>query len=256
MNRDIGPNTLLQIPLIEERYSRSFLASIAFHVFLVLLIIFGGFLLPRTPIKIGVGGLGGGTGEKVSTVGVVSDLSGGAGMRYPSVTPTPPSIIKKPPEDTKNAIPLDRSMGSKPQPKIPANIKENTETNRIPTANELGSGGTPGPRGSGGGIGGGNGIAIGVGSEGTGDSWYTRMVGDRISRNWIRPSEGMRVEIIYTIYIAADGTIKFERVKSSGNKQLDDMAERALNTSNPLSPPPPEFRGRPITLQFIYPTNP
>jgi hypothetical protein len=58
MNRKIGRNTLLEIPLIEERYGRFFFVSIAFHGLLILLILFGGALLPaRSARLIAAGGL-------------------------------------------------------------------------------------------------------------------------------------------------------------------------------------------------------
>jgi TonB family protein len=66
----------------------------------------------------------------------------------------------------------------------------------------------------------------------------------------------MRVEITYSFYILANGTIAGVKLeKSSGNPEIDRTAERAIKASNPLAPPPPEFRGRPIQFvaQFVYP---
>jgi TonB family protein len=65
--------------------------------------------------------------------------------------------------------------------------------------------------------------------------------------------------MIYSFYIAADGTIYgIKKEKSSGNQQMDLTAERAIRASSPLSTPPREFRGRPIQFvaQFIHPPNP
>jgi TonB family protein len=107
-------------------------------------------------------------------------------------------------------------------------------------------------------MGGGNGVSIGTGSGGFGDSWYARAVEARISSNWIR-TEGMHVEMIYSFYIAANGTIYgIKQEKSSGNQQMDLTAERAIRASNPLAPPPQEFRGRPVQFvaQFVYPPSP
>jgi hypothetical protein len=262
MNRDSGQNTLLQIPLMEEKYGRAFFASIAFHGVLVFLIIFGGYLLPQTPIIIGASGPGGGTGGESTTVGVVENLSGGAGMVKPSLIPQPPALPKEEPVTNAKAIPLPgiaKSKVNKPAPKASAKAPIAATTNVIPTANELGNGGMPGSRsGSGGGSGGGNGISIGIGSGGIGDSGYARTVEARISSNWIRPPEGMIVEMAYSFYVAGDGTIYgIKCEKSSGNQQMDLTAERALSTSNPLSPPPLEYRGRPIQFvaRFIHPPN-
>ena len=114
--------------------------------------------------------------------------------------------------------------------------------------------------GSGGGRGGGNGVSIGAGSGGFGDSWYARVVESRISSNWIRPDTRERVEMTYSFYILADGTIRdIRREQSSGNPEMDRTAERAIRASSspPLPPPPPEFRGKPIKFiaQFVYPPN-
>jgi TonB family protein len=65
--------------------------------------------------------------------------------------------------------------------------------------------------------------------------------------------------MVYSFYIAPDGTIiGIKREKSSGNPEMDLTAERAIRASNPLAPPPPEFRGRPVQFvaQFIYPPQP
>jgi TonB family protein len=263
MNPEAARNTFLEIPLVEEKYGRSVLASIAIHVGVVLLILFGGYLLPSPTIRIG-GGLGGGMGGDVSTVGVVDELSGGAGMVKPSIVPRPPALLNEPRPAAKKAIALPKTIEPKKK-KISAKEaseaqKNSSRSNVIPTTPEPGSGGVAARGGgAGGGMGGGIGISIGEGTGGFGDSWYARTVEARISSNWIRPPEGMRVEMVYSFYIAANGTIYgVKKEKSSGNAQMDLTAERAINASNPLTPPPPEFRGRPIKFvaQFNYPLNP
>jgi TonB family protein len=263
MSYDNGRSTLLEIPLVEERYGRSVLASIAIHGIVVLLILFGGYLLPSPTIRIG-GGLGGGMGGDISTVGVVDELSGGAGMVKPSLVPKPPALLDEPRKEPQKAIPLPQTVEpkkKKPSARDSAKAKKaNAESNIIPTTPEPGSGGIAGRSGgAGGGIGGGIGVSIGEGSGGFGDSWYARTVEARISSNWIRPPEGVRVEMVYSFYIAGNGTIySVKKEKSSGNAQMDLTAERAINASNPLTPPPPEFRGRPVKFvaQFNYPLNP
>ena len=263
MNRDFGQSALPQIPLIEEKYGRPFLASIAFHGLLILLIVFGGYLLPQTTVQIGGSGPGGGTDGDISTVGVVSDLSGGAGMTKPSLIPQPPALPKAPAADSSKAIPLPGTLEQrkkKPEPKQIAKAKTEPKSNIIPTAPEPGSGGMAGNSGgSGGGSGGGIGVSLGPGSGGFGNSWYAQRVEDRISSNWTRPAEGVRVDMTYSFFIAADGTIYgIELEKSSGNPQMDLIAKSAILSSSPLSPPPAEFRGRPVQFiaRFVYPRNP
>jgi hypothetical protein len=260
MNRTRNKGTLLQIPLIEERYGRSLLTSIGIHGISLLLFIFGGLLLPQSTVQLG-SGPGGGIGGDISTVGVVDDLSGGAGMVKPSLVPKPPALLTEAPTNPSKAIPLAGTIDpkkKKPAPTNPAKTaKVAQDSNIVPTAAEPGSGGIAGSRGgSGGGIGGGSGISIGTGSGGFGDNWYARSVENRISSNWIRPPEGIRVEITYSFYIAANGNIyNIKKEKSSGNEQIDLTARRAIDASNPLTPPPLEFRGKAIQFvaQFIYP---
>ncbi len=262
MSSNSSQHTLLKGPLIEEKYGRSVLASLGIHGIAILLVIFGGYLLPTATVHLGSGS-GGGTGGDISSVGVIDEFSGGMGMTKPGLVPKPPALLEKPAADKTKAIPLPGTIEPKtPKPSAreiakPAKV---SPSNIIPTAPEPGSGGVArGGGGSGGGFGGGSGISIGTGSGGFGDSWYARTVEARISSNWIRPPEGVRVEMVYSFYIAADGTIySIKQEKSSGNPQMDLTAERAIRASNPLAPPPQEFRGRAIQFvaQFIYPPNP
>jgi hypothetical protein len=267
MNRDAGRNTLLEIPLIEERYGRYFFASMAFHGFLVLLILFGGYLLPTRILPISGGGPGGGTGSDVTAVSVVddlSDLSGGAGMFKPSLIPQPPALLKEAPVEKTKAIPLPGTLeqkGKKPEPKVASKLDINSKSNIIPTAPQPGSGGiAKSSSGSRGGFGGGIGISIGTGSGGAGDSWYTQRVEARISQNWERPIEGVRVEMIYSFYISSNGTLyDIKKEKSSGNEAMDLSADRALFASynpDPLPSPPLELRRVKFVARFVHPPNP
>jgi TonB family protein len=262
MTNDSSYGNLIKIPLIEEKYGRSFLISIGIHAIAAMILLFGGYLLPSATIVIG-SGPGGGIGGDAYTVGVVDELSGGAGMVKPSIVPAPPALLTEIPTKQDKAIPIPGSLEPKkikPAAKEIAKAAKAPVSNVIPTAPEPGSGGIAGRSGgSGGGVGGGIGISIGSGSGGFGDSWYARVVEARVSSNWIRPPEGIRVEMIYSFYIAANGTIYgIKREKSSGNQQMDLTAERAIRASNPLAPPPQEFRGRPIQFiaQFVHPPNP
>jgi TonB family protein len=254
--------TLLNIQVNKEKFGRSFLFSIAFHAFLFLLMIYGGYLLPTTTIELS-SGPGGGTGGDVSTVGVVDELSGGIGMYKPSLIPKPPALLEEKATDQTKAIPLPQTIEPKkikPEAKAKTdNAKIPPDSNVIPVAPQPGSGGIGGRiSGSGGGIGGGIGISIGTGTGGYGDSLYARRVEARISSNWRRPEEGVRVDVTYSFFIAADGTINSIKLeKSSGNPMLDLMAEHAIRKSTDLTPPPQEFRGRPIRFiaHFVYPPN-
>ncbi|MEJ2110376.1 MAG: TonB family protein [Acidobacteriota bacterium] len=244
----------------KEKYRRSFVASISVHVAAFLLAFFGQYLLPKTEIVLGTG-LGGGTGGDISTVGVVDELSGGAGMVKPSLVPTPPALEEKPVEDPSKAIALpdtlERKIKKVPQSSKPVDSKP--KINRVPTPAEPGSGGQGGASGgSGGGVGGGVGISIGSGTGGLESHWYALTVEKRISKNWTKPPPGIQVDIIFKFYIDAYGRIQgIQKEKSSGNPELDYMAERAIRSVKDLTPPPPELRGRLIQFvaHFVYPPN-
>jgi TonB family protein len=260
--------TLLEIAFPEEKYGLSFLASVLLHCSVILFFLFAGYLLPQgQPIQIGTGP-GGGSGGETYAIGVVDDLSGGIGMIKPSLVPQPPALLaEKVKEESKpEAIALPNTAKPKAPPRITEKAAEAarkaappTNSNVIPTAPQPGSGGAGGQSGgSGGGRGGGVGVSIGAGSGGLGDSWYARTVEARISSNWIRPVQAGRVEIIYSFVIASDGSIRdITKEKSSGSDELDLTAERAIRASNPLAPPPPELRSRPVKFmaQFIYPPS-
>jgi TonB family protein len=265
MSGDTDRAAYFHNPQIEEKYGRAFICSIIIHGLALLVVLFGGFLLPRAVTTLGTGS-GGGAGGESYTVGMVDELSGGVGMVKPSIVLKPPALVKKAEVEKLKAIPLPESNEQKKRKLTEKEMKQaamaSPKSNIIPTEPEAGSGGSGGRSGgSGGGFGGGSGISIGVGSGGIGNTWYARTVEDRISSNWTRPTEDVRVEMIYSFYIKPNGTIDgITLVKSSGNSQLDWMAKRAIVNAaspNPLLPPPQEYRGRLIKFvaQFIYPPN-
>jgi TonB family protein len=263
-----SPVTMLNIPLLEERFGRSFLVSLGLHLgFAAVMLLLPRFLPRPEPLLIG-SGPGGGIGGESYAVGVVDEVSGGAGMTKPSIIPQPPALVveqKAPEVARKEAIALpDTAPEKKPRP-VPKKAAKEPEKKTppsslvVPTQPQPGVGGAGGvSAGSGGGRGGGNGVSIGTGSGGFGDSWYARVVESRISSNWIRPSPGISVEIVFSFYIASDGSIfDVKKEKSSGNDALDLTAERAIRASNPLAAPPPHLRGRPLQFiaEFVYPPN-
>jgi hypothetical protein len=265
MNRNVGRNTLLAIPLIEERYGRFFFVSIAFHGLLILLILLGGYILPPKSIPIYGGGPGGGPGGDIKAVGIVdlpSELkSGGPGdMIKPSPISQPPALPKQPTIKNPKSItfPVKNIKPEKAPPKQTANLNSSIIPTTIP---EAGNGGIPrNSSGAGGGSGGGNGVSIGPGPGGIGDDWYSSQVAARINQNWTRPVDGKRVEMVYSFYISANGTLyDIKKEKSSGNEAMDLTAYQALFASynpDPLPSPPMEIRRVRFIARFIYPPNP
>ena len=298
MNGNDNRVTMLEIPLIEERYGRAAVISLAVHVAVLLFLIFGVKLFPKTVVLLGSGQGGGIGGADIVTVGLVDQFSGGAGMFKPSMVPQPPALVPTPakeqpktPEIADHAIPIPEKIDqskpktepkaepksepkteqkpkTEPKPaatpatKKSAKPKESTQQagNAIPVEARPGSGGVAGTgSGSGGGLGGGSGISIGTGSGGFGDSWYAQVVERRISERWIRPPEGMRVDMTFSFYISASGEIyNIQKEKSSGNEQIDQTGLRAVRGANPLSKPPREFQqGRAIQFvaRFVHPPD-
>ena len=291
MNDNDNRVTMLQIPLIEEKYGRAATASFVVHCVTLLVLIFGVKLFPQKIILLGTGQGGGFGGDDIVTVGVVDQFSGGAGMFKPSMVPQPPALVPtpvkeqpkpqvvedtaipipekitppkpKPPEtkpkpETKTEAKSEPKPEAKPATKTTAKPKESASTgNAIPVEARPGSGGVAGSgAGSGGGIGGGSGISVGTGSGGIGDSWYAQAVERRISEGWSRPPEGIRIDMTYSFYINEKGGIyNIQKEKSSGNILIDQTAERAIRSANPLSAPPREFQGKKIQFvaRFIHP---
>ena len=265
--------TLLLLPLIEERYGRAFFISVALHAALFGFFLAAPLLMPRmAPLQMGTGP-GGGSGGESYTVGVADDLGGGAGLFKPATTPQPPALpVEKPAkketlEELTKAIPLPDTAKPKlppkkeePPAKKGAKPEAAPQPGVIPVAGTKGAGGSGGAAGgSGGGIGGGVGVSIGSGTGGLIDSWYARVVEARIGQAWIKPvDQQRRIEIVYSFMVGPDGRISgIKKEKSCGNDGLDLTAYRAIFLSNPLSPPPPELRGRPLQFvcQFIYPPD-
>ncbi len=175
-----SPVTMLNIPLLEERFGRSFLASLGLHAaFAAVMLLLPRFLPRAQPLLIG-SGPGGGIGGESYAVGVVDEVSGGAGMVKPSIVPQPPALVveqKAPEVARKEAIALPDTAREKKPPAAKKAAKDDAKkvppsSLVVPTQPQPGVGGVGGvSAGSGGGRGGGNGVSIGAGSGGFGDSW-------------------------------------------------------------------------------------
>ncbi|MGH9339287.1 MAG: energy transducer TonB [Acidobacteriota bacterium] len=282
------PREILTSHVSKENLRGSLLFSLLGHVLLLAFFFFALELLPEgEPIVLGTGA-GGGQGEDVLTVGLTAELSAGAGMYKPSLTPQPkvvpppppekeepapppepdktvfleeskqlrPKEVEKKPEKTEANTPLEKPKSQPPQ--ISSRSEEKPAEparGQIPTRPEPGAGG-PGGRaaGSGGGFGPGSGVQLGSGTgEGIFDSWYARQVERRIGENWLKGLMGelkRTVQTVISFEIRPDGRIEGIQIeKSSGIGSVDRAAQRAVEASNPLPPLPYEFRNR--RVKFI-----
>lgn len=253
----------------EGGYAKAWLISLLGHTVLAgFFLLIGGLLPEGEPIPIGTGP-GGGRGGVVS-VGLAADLGGGAGMYKPALTPVPEAIPPppappkeeakpEPPKPDENvfaeAAKSKRKETVEKKPAATQKMESTIPAGRIPRDPEPGKGGPGGGSpGAGGGFGGGQGVSIGAGSgEGVVDSWYARLVEQKIGGNWLKTLLGQLerpVQTVMSFEIRSDGTIENIKVEeSSGIRTMDLAAERAVRASNPLPRVPYEFRGR--RLRFV-----
>ncbi|MGB7844487.1 MAG: TonB family protein, partial [Candidatus Acidiferrum sp.] len=113
---------------------------------------------------------------------------------------------------------------------------------------------TPGPLSGG----------LNVHGEGGGDfagrySWYVEAVRRAISQNWMQntidPSvrAARKAKTTVTFTINRDGTLKNIRLsESSGNRSMDDSAQRALLSIDHFPALPPDYSGRYVDVTFDF----
>ncbi len=194
-------------------------------------------------------------------------------MYKPSLTPRPEVLPPSPKKETQEATSksdddafVEKTKARKAKPTgrraSPQKPKQEAKPGVIPGRPEPGAGGARGGSlGSGGGFGGGQGVTIGLGAGDNSvvDSWYARLVEQRIGANWLKTSLGplgRRARTVISFEIVSDGTIEKIRIQqSSGIRSVDLAAERAVQASNPLPPVPPKFVGRRLRFvaHFEYP---
>ncbi len=261
----------------DEGLRKSLLVSIGGHVFLFLLMGVATYLLPRGPV-IDIGsGPGGGQGNEIIRVGLSAEIeNGGLGTFKPMLTSRPAAVepppepaepelepetpdretfVEKPPE---KKAPV-RDDPRRPEPKPTPMKAEPGDVARKPDPGSGGRGRVETGRGAG--MGSGVGIEIGSGREDEGriDSYYVRLVEQRVGLNWLETSLGelpRPVQTIITFEVSRRGEISNIRIaQSSGIQSVDVAARRAVVASTPLPPPPIEFRGRTVRFraEFNYP---
>ncbi len=181
---------------------------------------------------------------------------------------TPQPKAPAPPPD---AIPLPspEKTKTKPQP-LPPTPKSKVFENKTPTptnAIDYGKGGrlknmvgdnstNPGANPSAG---------VSVPGQGGGDfatrfGWYIQAAKRRVDPNWDRLSIDPGVRSSTTLHAAVsfdinrDGSIKNVRItQSSGNLSWDNAGLRAIMSSNPLPPLPPDYQGAQVSVTWDFP---
>ena len=127
-----------------------------------------------------------------------------------------------------------------------------------------GAAGSSGSRGSGGGAGSGNNPGPGNPNGTPGidalkqPNWgpYMRDLEQRIKKNWFPPKGDTSKRVVITFTIAKDGRLLSKRIsKSSGLPLADQAALKAVESTAPFRPLPPEFRGTSVPIEFTFDYN-
>ena len=250
-------------------FKRYFSYSVFLHVSLFVLLLLGAWMQRyRNPW----GGIGG--GDSGVRVGLVA--SSGIPMP-PTANPTESESV-----DLTNGLYKEEPKPKEPEPKtdvtnIPKFEKEKPlppskpskvfEKNSPPPANAIpyGKGGqmnipsgysnAPGPLSGG--------IAV-QGQGGGGDfasryGWYIEAVRRAVNQNWMQNTidpavrAARQAKTTLTFTINRDGSVKNIRVSaSSGNRSMDDSAQRALLSIDHFSPLPPDYPGRYVDVIFDF----
>ncbi len=218
------------------------------------------------------GGIGGGSDSGVR-VSLVS--SAGIPMPQPSITSPESSTVdptkglnkeepQPTPEPKADATKLPKFEKEKPLPKSKPSKVFESKTPPAENAVPYGKGGQttlpsgysdfPGPANGG----------VAVQGQGGGDfasryGWYIEAVKRAVNQNWMQNTidpavrAARRAKTVITFTINRDGSIKNIRVsESSGNRSMDDSAQRALLSIDHFPALPSDYSGRYVDVIFDF----
>jgi TonB family protein len=242
--------------------------SVFFHISLTVLLLISIWLQRSGDAWGGIGG--GDTGVKVSLV-----ASAGIPMP-PTINPTDSQVVDptkglnveepqpKPPEPPKDTTNIPKFEKEKPLPPSKKSKVLENKTPPPPNAVPYGKGGQmnvptgysdqPGPLNGG----------VAVQGQGGGDfaaryGWYIEAVRRAVNQNWMQNTidpavrAARRAKTTLTFTINRDGTVKNIRIaESSGNRSLDDSAQRALLSIDHFPALPPDYSGRYVDVTFDF----
>lgn len=247
-----------------ERLGKPFLASVALHACIFLLLAAQGMLKGRPAEVWGTPNSLGGSSVGITPVnqiplparsGRVNPLASDTESRVPEPPPAKPEP-KRAPEPDPEAIAIrgrqtkqaPRRTPARRQPsKLPTKESQGqvySDTGRALTSPMMGQTGT-------------GGVGIGRGGAfGSRFGWYRDLLERAIASKWRTDQVDPRLEtappVVVTFVIQRDGSIGNVRVEqSSGNKALDYSALRAIYDASPFQPLPPGY-GRSDASVEIY----
>jgi TonB family protein len=253
-------------------FKRFFKWSIIFHIALTALILFSIWFQRSGENWGGIGG-GGDSGVKVNLV-----TSTGIPMMQPTNTNPESEAVDptkglhkeepkpKPPEPKTDAAKIPKFEKEKP---LPPSKKSKVFERKTPDAENAvpygksgtmnipsGYQNTPGPLSGG----------VAATGEGGGDfagryPWYVQAMRRAVGQYWnqnqmtIDPSvrTARRARTTLTFTINRDGTVRSIKVaESSGNRSMDDAAQRSLLSVDHFSPLPPDYSGNYINVSLDF----
>ena len=254
------------VPITDEfPFKRFFIYSVFLHLSLTALMLIGLWIQHSGEQW---GSIGGGAGNEGVKVSLVSN----AGINVPQpmnvtdshvIDPTKslhnPEPVPPPPEMKSEATELPKFKST--EKPLPPSRKSRVFEKKTPDADNAvpGAGGsanipsgsspTPGPLTNGG---------VAMSGPGGGDfagryPWYVQSVTRAISQNWMQNTidpgvrAARRAKTTVTFSINRDGTVKNIRItQPSGNRSMDDSAQRALLALDHVPPRPPASSGRSV----------
>lgn len=85
---------------------------------------------------------------------------------------------------------------------------------------------------------------------------YMRELEQKIKGNWNPPKDGVTKRVVVIFTIGRDGKFLDKKItKSSGNKNADSAALRAIELTAPFRPLPKEFEGDSVPIEFTFDYN-
>jgi len=254
----------------ELRLKKYLSYSVFFHVGLTVLMLAGAWL-QRTGDNWGGIGAGGDSSVKVNLVAP----SAGIPMP-PTINPTESQVVDptkglnvedpkpKPPEPMNDAVKIPKFEKEKPLP--PSKKSKVFENKQPPPENAVpyGKGGqmnlpsgyapSPGPLNGG----------VAATGQGGGDfaaryAWYVEAVRRAVNQNWMQNTidpgvrAARRAKTTMTFTINRDGTVRNIRLsESSGNRSMDDSAQRALLSIDHFPALPSDYSGSYVDVTFDF----
>ncbi|MGO9231310.1 MAG: TonB family protein [Bryobacteraceae bacterium] len=229
--------------------SRSFWSSLAFHVLLILTILFYGVLFSRKVQQWGSptgGGMGAVAVNPVAHIPLPArqEPENPLANETESQVPTPPPeerAKERAAEEEPDAIPIEgREARKRMSESAPNKFREQQQDRPNQLYSEAGQRMSSPMYG----LQGGGGVGVGdLTPFGEQFGWYAKLIVDKVGRAW-RTSDLRNVTQVaaVTFILKRDGSVSHVHItQPSGNTTLDFSAQRAIFDASPFAPLPPQY---------------